>query len=150
MNGAEPITIRRMRTDDLEAIEAIDRESFPLPWPPGSYRYELDFNPRARCWTAETGGRVIGALVGWLIVDEYQVATLAVHPDERRRGAGKALLEKAIEAAKEEGAARFTLEVRASNSAAKALYETFRFRIVGISPRRYADGEDALLMERRN
>jgi ribosomal-protein-alanine N-acetyltransferase len=83
-------------------------------------------------------------------VDEYQVATLAVHPDERRRGAGKALLEKAIEAAKEEGAARFTLEVRASNSAAKALYETFRFRIVGISPRRYADGEDALLMERRN
>jgi len=148
MTGEVPITVRRMRAADLEAVEAIDRQSFPLPWPPGSYRVELDSKPHARCWVAEAGGRVVAVLVGWLVVDEYQIATLAVHPDDRRRGAGKALLGAAIEAAAAEGAVRFTLEVRAGNSAALALYHAFGFRIVGVSPRRYADGEDAVLMER--
>jgi ribosomal-protein-alanine N-acetyltransferase len=138
-----------MKADDLEEVEAIDRASFPLPWPSGSYRYELERNPRARCWVAEVGGRVAGALVGWFVLDEYQIATIAVHPEALRMGIGKALLRTALEAATAEGAERFTLEVRQGNIAAQALYRQFGFTITGVSPGRYADGEDALLMERQ-
>ncbi|HUF36899.1 MAG TPA: ribosomal protein S18-alanine N-acetyltransferase [Anaerolineales bacterium] len=150
MTTAIRIVIRRMAAVDLAEVEAIDQASFPLPWPPGSYRYELDDNPRARCWVAEIDGQVAGALVGWLILDEYQVATFAVRAEARRRGVGRALLGQAITAAEAEGAERFTLEVRAGNTAAQALYRGFGFTITGISPARYADGEDAILMERRN
>jgi ribosomal-protein-alanine N-acetyltransferase len=150
VTGEDLVVVRAMTMDDLVEVESIDRQSFPLPWPAGAYRHELDLNPRSRCWVAERSGRVIGVLVGWLILDEYQVATLAVHPAARRRGAGKALLGRALESAGAEGATRFTLEVRQGNAAALALYHAFGFRMVGVSPRRYADGEDAVLMERVN
>jgi ribosomal-protein-alanine N-acetyltransferase len=91
---------------------------------------------------------VVGVLVGWLVLDEYQVATIAVDPDYLRRGIGKALLGTALAAAEAEGAVRITLEVRIGNDAARALYEAFGFTITGVSPGRYADGEDAVLMER--
>lgn len=148
MTGDSRPVVRAMTAHDLDAVEEIDRISFPLPWPPGSYAYELDHNPLARCWVAELDGRVAGALVGWLILDEYQIATIAVHPDSRRRGVGRALFGHALEAAEAENAARFTLEVRAGNAAAQALYREFGFTMTGISPGRYADGEDAVLMEK--
>lgn len=149
MKDHHPLLIRPMRADDLLSVEAIDHSSFPLPWPPGSYRYELYDNPLARCWVADADGRVVGSLVGWLILDEYQVATLSVDPDHRREGIGKALLETAMTAAQAEGAVRFTLEVRTGNAAAQALYRAFGFTMTGVSPGRYADGEDAVLMEKK-
>ncbi len=149
MTGADPTTIRPMKANDLEEVESIDRASFPLPWPHDSYRYELEQNPRARCWVAEVEGRVAGALVGWFVLGEYQIATIAVHPETLRMGIGKALLRTALEAAASEGAERFTLEVRQGNTAAQALYRQFGFTITGVSPGRYADGEDALLMEKQ-
>jgi ribosomal-protein-alanine N-acetyltransferase len=148
MSGPRQILIRPMTADDLQTVESIDRRSFPLPWPAGAYRYELEHNELARCWVADADGRVAGSLVGWLVLDEYQIATLSVDPGRRREGIGKALLAAALDAAQAEGAVRFTLEVRAGNDAAQALYLAFGFTMTGVSPGRYADGEDAILMEK--
>lgn len=143
---ADLILIRRMAAADLPAVEEIDRISFSSPWNPGAYWYELHENERARCWVAVAGGRVAAALVGWLVLDEYQIGTIAVHPDFRRRGIGRRLMAAAIEEARGAGAVQVTLEVRAGNRSAQSLYEGFGFKIVGRRPRFYSDGEDALLM----
>ena len=61
--------IRKMVLDDLEQVVEIDQISYPLPWTPNAFRYELTDNPASRCWLAEADGRVIAMVVIWLIVD---------------------------------------------------------------------------------
>jgi len=81
------VDIRKMTLDDLPQVIAIDQVSFSLPWPERSFRFEITDNPASRCWVIEgEGGRIIGMLVLWLIVDEAHIATIAVHADYRRQG----------------------------------------------------------------
>jgi ribosomal-protein-alanine N-acetyltransferase len=83
----------------------------------------------------------------WLIVDEAHIATLATHPGFRRQGIGERLLLTALAAAREEGARRAFLEVRAGNLGAQALYKKYGFSVDGVRPRYYKDNnEDAILM----
>ncbi|MEW6242066.1 MAG: ribosomal protein S18-alanine N-acetyltransferase [Chloroflexota bacterium] len=140
------LVVRRMIAPDVPAAAQIDAMSESLPWPERSFRAELE-TPYSRGWVAETGGRVVGLLVLWLIVDEAHIATIAVHPDVRRRGIGRLLLKTALEAAAAEGAKSGLLEVRAGNLAAQELYKGFGFVEVGRRPKYYKDnGEDAVLM----
>ncbi len=139
--------IRKMTMDDLEQVIAIDQISFSLPWPPRSFRFELTDNPTSRCWVVEHDGRVIAMLVAWLIVDELHVATLATHPDFRRRGIGGDLLLYALGSAKEEGAVTSFLEVREGNNIALAMYRKFGYVETGRRKGYYKDNnEDAILM----
>ncbi len=140
-----------MRLDDVEQITLIDRLSFSMPWPESAFRYELTSNPGSLLWVAEAdlaeGPRVIGSIVVWMILDEAHIATIAVHPDYRRRGVSKQLLAVALRQAIQQGATLATLEVRAGNLAAQALYRRFRFEIVGRRSRYYRDNnEDAIIM----
>jgi ribosomal-protein-alanine N-acetyltransferase len=81
------------------------------------------------------------------MVDDAHITTFSVHPDWRRRGVGQQLLMGVADMAREIGARRLTLEVRASNEAAQRLYERFGFDIVGRRKAYYTDnGEDALIM----
>lgn len=139
--------IRKMTLDDLEQVVAIDQVSFSLPWPARSFQFELTDNPASRCWVAELDGRVIAMLVGWLIVDELHVATIATHPEFRGRGIGKRLLLHALRSAKEEGAVKSFLEVRESNDLARKIYRDFGFVEDGRRKEYYKDNaEDAILM----
>ncbi len=141
------LLIRRMRLEDVPAVHEIDMLSFSLPWPERSFRFEVTENPVSRGWVVEAGGRVIAMLVLWLVVDEAHIATIATHPDFRRQGIGEKLMIEALLAAREEGARRAFLEVRASNAAAQALYEKYGFVVDGRRPRYYKDNfEDAILM----
>jgi [ribosomal protein S18]-alanine N-acetyltransferase len=141
-----------MRLDDIDAIILIDRLSFSLPWPASAFRYELTSNPSSLLWVAEVDSAdgtscVVGAVVVWMILDEAHIATLAVHPDYRRRGISRQLLVTVLRQAIARGALLATLEVRANNLAAQALYKQFKFEIVGRRPRYYQDNfEDALIM----
>jgi [ribosomal protein S18]-alanine N-acetyltransferase len=141
-----------MRLDDIDAVIQIDRLSFSLPWPASAFRFELVNNPSSLLWVAEVNLAdgspcVVGAVVVWMILDEAHIATLAVHPDYRRRGISRQLLVTILRQAIEHGAALATLEVRANNLAAQALYKQFKFDIVGRRPRYYQDNfEDALIM----
>ena len=98
------LIVRRMTVEDVPAAYAIDVSSFTLPWPERSLRFEVTDNPAARCWAAELDGRLVGMLVLWMIVDEAHIATIATHPDCRRRGIAKQLLVEALESAYAEGA----------------------------------------------
>jgi [ribosomal protein S18]-alanine N-acetyltransferase len=143
--------IRRMRLEDVPAVHEIDMLSFSLPWSERSFRYEVTQNPVSRDWVAEAGGRIAAMLVLWLVVDEAHIATIAVHPDFRRQGIGEQILLSALHSAKDEGAQRAFLEVRAGNTAAQAMYKKHGFVIAGVRPRYYKDNnEDAFLMDLEN
>jgi [ribosomal protein S18]-alanine N-acetyltransferase len=110
-------------------------------------RFEVSDNPAARCWAAEMDGRLVGMLVLWMIVDEAHIASLATHPEFRRQGIAKQLLVEALDNAYAEGARTAFLEVRASNEAARRMYQKFGFEEVGRRERYYKDNnEDAILM----
>ncbi len=141
------VLIRKMIEADLEQVVAIDQISFSLPWPVRSFRYELDENFTSRSWVAECDGRVAAMLVGWLIVDELHVATIATHPDFRGRGIGKKMLIHALRAARDEGVIRSFLEVRESNAVALNMYRSLGFVEDGRRKEYYKDNnEDAILM----
>lgn len=152
MSWQPQVTIRRMAVSDVEAVHALDEQSFPLPWPKNSYYFELRENPASRCWVAEVETpagemKLAAMLVLWLILDEAHIATLAVHPDERRRYIGQHLLARALLDASKEGAQCSFLEVRRGNAAAQALYYRFGYEVTSVRSRYYRDnGEDALLM----
>jgi [ribosomal protein S18]-alanine N-acetyltransferase len=146
---ANPYQIARSSEADLDAIEEIERLSFPVPWARSAFADEL-----ARPWArleilrhAPTG-RVVGFCNYWLVADELHILNVAVHPEERRHGHGARLLRHVLEMARREKVRVLSLEVRASNRAAAALYRSFGFHEVGVRPKYYADnGEDALLMD---
>jgi len=141
------VILRKMTLDDVEQVVAIDQVSFSLPWPTSSFHFELTDNPASRCWVAEADGRVAAMLVAWFIVDEIHIATIATHPDFRRRGIGENLLLHVLQASKAEGALTSFLEVRESNGAAIAMYEKFGYVESGRREGYYKDnGEDAILM----
>lgn len=146
------INIRPMIAEDIERVHLIDKLSFTLPWPINSYRYELFENPASILHVAEVtledGLKVIaGMIVTWLIIDEAHVATIAVHPNFRRRGIGHSLLLTSLREAIHQGAKVATLEVRQGNASATNLYSQFGFKEEGRRPRYYHDNqEDAIIM----
>lgn len=143
--------IRKMTEADVPAVGELDRLSFTLPWPERSFQFEVTSNPASRCLVAEVEGRVVGAVVAWLLVDELHIATLATHPEFRRQGVAQALLTAVLRRGAQEGAVSSFLEVRAGNLAAQALYRKFGYEVTGLRRRYYRDNdEDAILMTLEN
>jgi len=147
------VQIRPMREEDIPQVHRIDQKSFSMPWSERSYRYELNSNPASFLWVAEylpddpKNCKLVGMIVIWLIVDEAHIATIAVHPDFRRRAIGRRLLNTALFASWRKGMRRATLEVRAGNFVAQNLYHSLGFVEVGRRYRYYRDNnEDALLL----
>lgn len=150
--SSSTIVIRSMQVDDIEQVVAIDRLSFSLPWPANSYRFELMENKTSRLWVAEQVSdghpvRIVAMIVVWQIVDEAHIATIAVHPEYRRQGIGKHLLAFALNDSLQRGMRTATLEVRAGNRVAQAMYRQFGFETTGVRLHYYQDNlEDALIM----
>lgn len=141
------VLIRKMIHVDLEQVIEIDQISFSLPWPKRSFQYELDENFTSRCWVADVDGRIAAMMVGWMIIDELHVATIATHPDYRGQGIGKKVLVHALLAARKEGVIRAFLEVRQTNEAALNMYRSLGFVEDGRRKEYYKDNnEDAILM----
>ena len=139
--------IRKMTLEDIPAVVELDQISFSLPWPERSFRFELSENVASRCWVAEIDGRVAGMVVGWMLVDEVHIATIATHPDFRRQGIARKLLSHTLSNAIDEGAQSSFLEVRESNLAAQEMYRQFGYQATGRRKRYYRDNdEDAILM----
>jgi ribosomal-protein-alanine N-acetyltransferase len=137
-----------MQPDDLDAVIAIERASFSMPWSRGAFLYEIEKNRVAHCWVMREGGAVVGYVCLWEIVDELHVTNIAVDPAMRRRGLGRALLQGVLDDARRRSLRVVALEVRPSNTEARNLYESFGFRVVGRRRGYYYDtGEDALVME---
>jgi len=139
------------REEDEEAMAPpAEREPRAAPMPPlrlGRWLGELKrlFGGDEE---AETSREPIVGFVGvWLTPDEAHIVTIAVRESHRGRGIGELLLIAAIALATLNDRETVTLEVRASNQAAQALYEKYGFRKVGVRPRYYSDNhEDAVRM----
>ena len=141
------LQIRKMTLEDVPTVLVLDQISFSLPWPERSFRFELTENIASRCWVAEVDGRVVGMVVGWLLVDEMHIATIATHPDYRRQGIASKLLLHTLWKSMDEGALTSFLEVRESNLAAQEMYLKFGYEKTGRRKRYYRDNdEDAILM----
>ncbi len=141
------LRIAPMTLDDIAQVHAIERASFPVPWPSYAFRQELETNRMAHYLVARTEDAIVAYGGIWLMVDEAHVTSFAVDPAHRRTGIGGRLMLELMELAVHLGARVATLEVRLSNEAARLLYGRFGFRPVGVRPRYYSDnGEDALIM----
>jgi ribosomal-protein-alanine N-acetyltransferase len=139
-----------MRVEDLDEVLEIERTSFSMPWSRGAFTYEIERNRVARCWVMREHDRVVGYLCLWEVADELHITNVAVHPASRRRGIGRALLAHVLDDAVRRALSMVGLEVRPTNAEARALYESFGFRVVGRRRGYYYDtGEDALIMEAR-
>ena len=142
------VAIEPMTEADLGAVLDIDVAAFrePREVREKSLREEL-----ARTWgrlfVARTdGGRIVGYLLYWHVVDEAHVINVAVAPQERRHGIGRALVAHLLDHAKANGIVKLLLEVRASNAAAIGLYEKAGFTRFNVREKYYGDGEDAVEM----
>ena len=141
-------SVEAMRAEDLDAVLAIERASFSMPWSRGAFLCEIQQSRVARCWVMRDAAEVVGYLCLWEVADEVHITNIAVRPDRRRRGLARTLLGGILEGARQRHLRQVVLEVRPSNAEARTLYESFGFRVVGRRRGYYYDtGEDALVME---
>ncbi|MES1177882.1 MAG: ribosomal protein S18-alanine N-acetyltransferase [Myxococcales bacterium] len=136
--------ITRLTAADLEAVRAIltlseltvDLEAelvreIAVPW----------------VLRAAAGGAPRAFLLAWSVADELHLLDMATHPEHRRRGYSRRLLSALVELARSAHKRLVLLEVRKSNAAAIALYESAGFSTTGVRRGYYSDtGEDALEM----
>jgi [ribosomal protein S18]-alanine N-acetyltransferase len=142
------VDIRPLALGDLNAIDEIERRSYPTPWSRSMFAGELA-KPASLCLGAFEDDRLAGYLITSRYVDAWHVMNIAVAPSFRRRGIATALLEKLFELTGEGSRRGYTLEVRVSNEGAIKLYERLGFTGRGTRRGYYTDNrEDALIMWR--
>ncbi|MDO5142192.1 MAG: ribosomal protein S18-alanine N-acetyltransferase [Eubacteriales bacterium] len=128
----------------LDALAAVERACFHAPWSAAMLREELG---RGIFLVAERAGAAVGYVGCQTVLDEGYITNVAVSPACRRQGIARALLAALRQQAAQAGLAFVTLEVRASNAPAIALYTDAGFVPVGTRKRFYtAPTEDAVLM----
>ena len=129
-------------------IAALERRCFPDPWPEAAIVPEL--TSELSLWlVAVRGETVLGYVGSQTVMDESDMMNLAVAPEVRRQGIGRALIQALIGALRERGSNSLTLEVRASNDPAIALYEALGFYGVGRRTNYYFHPkEDALVLRK--
>ncbi len=139
-----------MVSGDLDAVCAIARESFTVPWTREAFEMELQREyAMARVLRPRRGQSACGFSNFWIVGEQIHLHNIAVLPALRRRGYGRALLQDVLETGASRSVRTVILEVRRSNRSAVSLYRSMGFAKVGTRPRYYSDnGEDALLLVR--
>lgn len=124
------ITIRKIAESDLDALCELEAACFSTPWSRQSLQDEI-VNPSAYFIAAESEGVVCGYAGLICAADEGFVTNIAVLPQYRRQGVGRALVKALADYARESHFAFITLEVRLSNMAAISLYTSLGFQEMG-------------------
>jgi ribosomal-protein-alanine N-acetyltransferase len=137
-----------MEQKHIKEIVALERICFSEPWSEESI---LDFYKNGtKFFVAEENGKVLGYVGLSTVLDEGYITNVAVFPEHRKRGIGKALLERVFSYAKDNALSFVSLEVRKSNLAAISLYEKLGFKTEGERKNFYRDPvENALIMTKR-
>jgi [ribosomal protein S18]-alanine N-acetyltransferase len=148
------VVLRPLPKDLLLAAVDLDRLVFGGFWNATAYQQELERSNSdlLGIWPVNFSASNCSLLAlgcSWSILDEVHIILLAVHPYYRQRSLGLAMVLGLLDLAVRRGANYATLEVKASNQAAIALYKKQGFTIAGRRPHYYEDtGEDALIMWR--
>ena len=140
------LRIRPMSLADLPAVLEIEKECFPAPWSERIFRDVLDLD-YYHFLTAILDGEVAGYCGYIRSFETADIANIAVRGSLRRSGIGEKLLRKLMDDGYRAGVERFSLEVRASNTPAIALYEKLGYRQEGLRRGYYENPrEDALIL----
>ena len=151
LNPPPPYFLREMRPSDITPVMAIEHVVFPTPWKASAYEYEVTRNRLAsyQVLLVSQGDRprqLIGYGGTWTLADELHVSTLAVDKEWQGKGLGELLFLNMLTLAYKLPVTLVTLEVRQSNTVAQALYNKYKFEVVGERRRYYERREDALIM----
>ena len=144
------VELRKLELRDLDAIERIERASYPMPWSRSMFASEIG-KPSSLSLGAfdPDGGELLGYLIISRYVDAWHVMNVAVEPVRRRNGIARILLDRLFEVTATDERRGYTLEVRVSNIGAIKLYEALGFKARGVRRGYYTDNrEDALIMWR--
>jgi ribosomal-protein-alanine N-acetyltransferase len=139
--------LRVATSADVAEVAALERGCYSDPWPRSAF-LALPDDPRVFFAVARgSDGALAGYVVGWYVLDEAEIANLAVAPSDRGKGVGRALLDAVLNDAESRGVADVYLEVRRSNTAALKLYRSRGFEQVGMRKGYYRTPvEDALIL----
>ena len=142
-------TITLMTYDDVPQVAAIERQCFPDPWSERMLREHLDNQCAAAIAAVGEDGTLLGYAGLLVVLDEGYITNVAVRPAYRRQGIASDLLGVFERFARGHQLAFLTLEVRASNAAAIALYEKMGYARAGVRKNYYEHPrEDAVIMTR--
>ena len=137
-----------MQPQHVPQVAALEQECFSDPWSEESVALELD-NPLSLWLVCLEGERVLGYVGSQTVLDETDMMNVAVSPGFRRRGIAENLIETLILTLKPRGSCSLSLEVRASNAPAIALYRKLGFVQVGRRPNYYRHPkEDGLILRK--
>lgn len=129
----------------LADILKVEQECFSSPWSEKMFKEELA-GKFSHYYVAIVEGHAVGYMGMWSLSGEGHITNVAVARDYRRKGIAKALISHFTEIAKRENLEFMTLEVRASNTPAIALYKSFGFTEAGVRKKYYDNKEDAYLL----
>lgn len=142
--------VRPMEPRDLPEVLAIEGEAFSLPWSMETFRSLLEREPWALLVLEAPSGAVAGYAVLGCVIDQGELANIAIRAADRGRGWGATLLDGVLAEAARRGVQQLFLEVRRSNEAAAALYRSRGFQEIGIRRNYYeAPREDARVLVKR-
>lgn len=142
------LTIAPMQRRDVAEVARVERATYPAPWSAEVFRGEVARMSRGdgEYLVVRRGTDLVGYGGVMYMLDEAHVTNLVVVGSERRSGLGTRLLAELCWRTIAHGSSGLTLEVRASNEAAQALYGRFGFERVGVRRRYYENTEDAIVM----
>lgn len=142
------MTLRRAGSNDLPSIHALEATCFSDPWSEDALRRAFG-DTITEFVVIEDDGDVFGYAMFSVVLEDAEIMSVAVAPDRRGCGAGRALMHTVLESASERGATQCFLEVRASNTPARALYASLGFTEVRTIRSYYRrPTEDAIVMLR--
>jgi [ribosomal protein S18]-alanine N-acetyltransferase len=142
-------SLRTLELGDLDAIEMIEKTSYPTPWSRSMFASEVAKPSSLSIAAVTPDNELIGYLVLSRYVDAWHVMNVAVAVSHRRQGVASAMLERLFDVTRDDAQRGYTLEVRVSNTAAIQLYERFGFTSRGTRRGYYTDNrEDAVIMWR--
>ena len=149
MEQSMKVQIVPMNGDHLDEVAELERVCFPDPWSRNMLKEELENDLAAFLVALDGQGAVAGYAGLQVVLDEGYILNVAVRPDCRRQGVAGQLLQVFLDFAQGNRLAFLTLEVRASNYDAIALYGSRGFRSVGRRKNYYErPREDAVIMTR--
>lgn len=147
------IVIQRAALHDVDALVALEQESFTVPWSRKMFEVEITSNQFGHLYLARSSSKdglgkpILGYVCFWCVFEELRFLNLAVAPFARKQGIGQGLVSFALAYGKRLGTDKALLEVRTSNDPARQLYGHFGFQEYGQRKAYYTNpDEDAILM----
>ena len=143
--------LEKMTIAHLDGVITIENAAYPFPWTRGNFIDSLASGyPAQVLFDSDRRGQAIGYFVAMEGVEEMHLLNLTVAPESQSQGHGRFMLDALVDLCRQRLALQLWLEVRQSNPRARALYQRYGFRDIGVRrgyyPAAAGRREDALVM----